>query len=444
VAGYLLVIGVAFVLTALLMPVAIRTATHFGVLAAPDADRRLHSRATPLLGGVAMCLSFVITLALASRIRQFREMFNSSSEPLGIAIAALIITGVGLLDDVVELSAPAKLAGQVLAGSALYLFGTTLDQIPLPLGFGTIQISADLTPLVTVLWVVGMANAINLIDGLDGLAAGLVAVASAAFLLYGSNLFSNQLITGSNVGPLVAALLVGICLGFLPYNFSPAKIFMGDAGAMLLGLLLAASTMVVGGRAIQVPVQRQTYFFFAPLFIPIIILAVPIGDTLRLIVTRTIRRTGVATADRDHLHYRLVELGHGPRRTVVILCSLTAIFSGFALAPLFFRSRLALIPLVVSLLLVVWYAGFHPQLRAERRARDLSQQREMQTPARQIRDPEACEPTRVPEPILLAPPPHEPPAEPSLRATTRDAESGGGRVDAGAIVDRPESRPGLV
>ena len=142
---------------------------------------------------------------------------------------------------------------------------------------------------------------------------------------------------------------------------------MGDAGAMLLGLLLAASTMVVGGRAIQVPVQRQTYFFFAPLFIPIIILAVPIGDTLRLVITRTIKRTGVATADRDHLHYRLVELGHGPRRTVIILCALTAIFSSFALAPLFFRSRLVLVPLVVALLGVIWFAGFHPQLREERR-----------------------------------------------------------------------------
>ena len=366
-AGYLLVIGVAFAITAAMMPPAIRIAESLGVLAAPDADRRLHERATPLLGGVGMCVGFIVAIAFASRIPQFREMFDSSSEPLGIAIAAIIITVVGTLDDVVELSAPAKLAGQVLAGSALYLFGTTLDQIPLPLGLGTIQISADLTPLVTVLWVVGMANAINLIDGLDGLAAGLVAVASAAFLLYGSNLFSNQLITGSNVGPLVAAILLGCCLGFLPFNFSPARIFMGDAGAMLLGLLLAASTMVVGGRAIQVPVRRQTYFFFAPLFIPIIILAVPIGDTLRLVITRTIKRTGVATADRDHLHYRLVELGHGPRRTVIILCALTAIFSSFALAPLFFRSRLVLVPLVVALLGVIWFAGFHPQLREERR-----------------------------------------------------------------------------
>ena len=146
---------------------------------------------------------------------------------------------------------------------------------------------------------------------------------------------------------------------------------MGDAGAMLLGLLLAASTMVVGGRAIQVPVERQTYFFFAPLFIPIIILAVPIGDTLRLIVSRTIRQTGISTADRDHLHYRLVQLGHGPRRTVIILCSLTAVFSGFALAPLFFTSRIALIPLVVSLIMIVWFAAFHPQLRAERRKSQL-------------------------------------------------------------------------
>ena len=129
-AGYLLVIGVAFAITAACMPTAIRVAESLGVIAAPDADRRLHEKPTALLGGVGMCIGFIVTIAFASRIPQFREMFNSSSEPLGIAIAAMIITAVGTLDDVVELSAPAKLAGQVLAGSALYLFGTTLDQIP--------------------------------------------------------------------------------------------------------------------------------------------------------------------------------------------------------------------------------------------------------------------------------------------------------------------------
>ena len=364
--GYLAVALVAAIVTASLLPFAIRLANRFGVLAQPDGERRLHQRATPVLGGSAMCVGMLVGLLVAWRMRQFHDVFRGSSEVLGVALAAVIIAAVGFADDVWEVSPPAKLAGQVLAGSAMYLFGATLDQVTLPF-VGNVQISADLTPLITVLWVIGMANAINLIDGLDGLAAGIVAIASAAFLLYSTRLFDNQLISGSNMGPLIAAITLGICVGFLPFNFSPAKIFMGDSGSMLLGLLLATSTVVVGGRAVQgVRVPGQTFFFLAPLFIPILILAVPIGDTVRLAVRRTIRRTGMATADRDHLHYRLIELGHGPRRAVVLLWMLTAVLSAFALAPLFFTTKWVLVPLFGALGGVGLTAFFHPDLVRQR------------------------------------------------------------------------------
>ena len=365
--GYLTVAFVVACATAAVLPLMIRVSLRFDVLAEPDGERRLHLRPTPVLGGAAMCVGSLVGFVLAWRLGQFHEVFGSSSEVLGVAVGALIITAVGLADDIWEVSPPAKIAGQVLAGSAMYLLGTSLDQITLPF-IGIVQISADLAPLVTVLWVIGMANAINLIDGLDGLAAGIVAIASAAFLLYSTRLFDNQLISGSNMGPLLAAITLGVCVGFLPFNFNPARIFMGDAGAMLLGLLLAASTMVVGGRAVRgVQVPGQTFFFLAPLFIPVLILAVPIGDVVRLAIRRTIRRTGWATADRDHLHYRLVELGHGPRRAVVILWLLTTIASGFALAPLFFKSAFVFVPLFASLVGVALFSYFHPDLIGQRR-----------------------------------------------------------------------------
>jgi UDP-GlcNAc:undecaprenyl-phosphate/decaprenyl-phosphate GlcNAc-1-phosphate transferase len=366
--GYGIVGLIAAVVTAAFVPLAIRIAWRFNVVDHPDTQRRLHSDTTPLMGGVAMCIGFVAALFAASRMQQFREMFVASSETTGIAVAAVIITIVGLVDDRRPMTAPAKLAGMVLAGSALYLFGTTLDAISIPFSSTTVQISADLAPLVTVLWVVGMANAINLVDGLDGLAAGIVMIASGAFLIYSTSLTDAQLITGSNVGPLIAALTCGVCIGFLPFNFNPARLFMGDAGALLLGLLLAASTMVVGGRAVpNVPVRGQTYFFFAPLVIPLVILIIPIGDILRLVLTRAIGRSGVASASRDHLHYRLVELGHGPRRTVFILCALTAIFSAYALAPLFFDGWGARLFLISLFLLVVLFTVLHPDLRHRRR-----------------------------------------------------------------------------
>jgi UDP-GlcNAc:undecaprenyl-phosphate/decaprenyl-phosphate GlcNAc-1-phosphate transferase len=365
--GYLIVFAIAALVTAALTPLAIRLAVRFGVIAQPDAERRLHPRPTPLLGGVAMCVGVLAALFAASNMRQFHEMFSSSAEAFGVALGSLLIVGVGVLDDVWEVSPPAKLAGQVLAGSAMYLFGLTLDQLQIPFG-GNVQISADLAPLFTVLWVVGMANAINLIDGLDGLAAGIVGIASVSFLLYSSRLFDDQIITGSNIGPLIAAITAGVCAGFLPFNFTPAKVFMGDAGALLLGLLVAVSTMVVGGRAVPgVAARGQRYFFFAPLLIPFLLLAVPVVDTIAAVVRRTINRTGFATADRQHIHYRLIELGHGPRRAVVILWAFTTLLAGFALVPVFVATRWALVPIGAALVGVIALTLWHPDLRESRR-----------------------------------------------------------------------------
>jgi UDP-GlcNAc:undecaprenyl-phosphate GlcNAc-1-phosphate transferase len=168
-----------------------------------------------------------------------------------------------------------------------------------------------------------------------------------------------------NVGPLVAVIACGVCLGFLPFNFHPAKIFMGDSGALLLGLLMSASTMVIGGRVpLSTPLSGVTYFFFAPLFIPFFILGVPLVDMAFAFIRRTVRRgTSFHTPDKEHIHHRLLRLGHGPRRSVVILWAWTALLSGFVLFPLFVQKVNAIIPFGAAALGVGLYTLFHPGLR---------------------------------------------------------------------------------
>ena len=183
-----------------------------------------------------------------------------------------------------------------------------------------------------------MSTAINYIDGLDGLAAGIVGIAAAALLLYCERLDGAGAIGPENAGPLIAAATLGACLGFLPHNFHPAKIFMGDAGALLLGLLMAAATIAVGGNT-DTPFSGQTFFFFAPLFIPLVILGVPIIDTAFSIVRRARRGGNVTVADKDHLHHRLMRLGHGQRRSVLILWAWTVLLSAIVLYPTYNRRR---------------------------------------------------------------------------------------------------------
>ncbi|MGH9043638.1 MAG: MraY family glycosyltransferase, partial [Acidimicrobiales bacterium] len=220
---------------------------------------------------------------------------------------------------------------------------------------------------ITAVWVIALTNAINLIDGLDGLAAGVVAIGGGALSVYGLRLMELGVLPVDNIGPLIAAIACGICIGFLPFNFFPAKVFMGDAGALLLGTLLSASTMVIGGR---IPVTSgSTYFFFAPLFIPLFILGVPILDMAFAFVRRTARGTGFHHADAEHIHHRLLRLGHGHRRSVAILWAWTAVLSGFVLFPLFIPKVNAFIPFGVAALGVGLYTLFHPGFRFRRQGR---------------------------------------------------------------------------
>jgi UDP-GlcNAc:undecaprenyl-phosphate/decaprenyl-phosphate GlcNAc-1-phosphate transferase len=364
-AEYLIVLVVAGLVTWLLTPVVRRVAIRLGAVVSPDA-RRVHERPTPTLGGAAMYGGFLAAMAAASVLPQFRAVFRGTSEPLGLLIGATTMFAVGALDDLRDVSPPAKLAGQVFSGSLLSILGITLLFFRVPFA-GFVVLSPDLSPLLTVIWVALMVNAVNLIDGLDGLAAGVVGIAGLAFFLYSLRLTDSGLLAESNLAPLVAIIAVGVCLGFLPHNAHPARIFMGDAGALFLGLLLAASTILVGGRTAD-QFSGQTFFFFAPLVIPFVILGVPMLDIALAIVRRAARRTSIAMPDKEHLHHRLMRLGHGQRRAVFILWAWTAVLAGFVLAPTYTNEGNALVPFGIAALVLGVYAIFHPTAREARRA----------------------------------------------------------------------------
>jgi len=271
-----------------------------------------------------------------------------------------------------------------------------------------------------VVWVLVMANAVNLIDGLDGLAAGLMAIASGAFLLYGIKLDQSGALFRGNIGPLIAVVTLGVCLGFLVWNFHPAKIFMGDSGALLLGLLMASSTIAVGGQSDD-SFTGQSWFFFAPIVIPVLILAVPIGDMIFAILRRTTRRTGFATADKDHLHHRLLRLGHGHRQTVVILWMWTALLSAFALYPAITGRSTLMIPIAAAagaLGLFTLLAPMVGRRGGERRRRN---------------EPAAATTPDGPEMLVTVPP-----ADTWMASTEAEAEA---RRSASADVDGAGVRP---
>lgn len=363
--GYLTVAGVAAIVTFLATFVVRRVAPRIGAVAMPG-PRSVHVVPTPSLGGAGMFVGFLVAMAVASQLGQFHEIFSGNSEPLGLLLAAAVMFVVGAIDDLRDVSPPAKIAGQVLSGSVLSLLGVTMLYFRVPFAsYDYVVLSTDLAPLVTVLTVVILANAINLIDGLDGLACGIVLIASAAIFLYADRLFKAGLLEGSNMAPLVAAVTVGICAGFLPHNFNPARIFMGDAGAMFLGLLLATMTITVGGRTSD-PFNAQTYFYFAPLAIPLVILGVPLADTAFSFVRRVVKRQSFAQADHEHLHHRLMRMGHGPRRAVVILWLWTALLSAVVLLPTFTERGNSLVPVVVVGLGLMLYIYFHPGVRTAR------------------------------------------------------------------------------
>jgi UDP-GlcNAc:undecaprenyl-phosphate GlcNAc-1-phosphate transferase len=361
--SYLLVGLIAAVATAASLPAVIRFARSHGWQATPD-ERRMHPVPTPDVGGISMFIGILAAIVGASLIGDFDQLFQDSTEIIGVVVASAIIFALGILDDIRDISPPAKVTGVVVAAVALVWFGVTMFQFRVPF-LDVFVLSGDWVPLFTVFWLLGMTQAINLIDGLDGLAAGIVAIGAAAFFIYSRDLAEGNLLPQPNIGPLVAIIAVGVCVGFLPFNFNPARIFMGDSGSLLLGLLMAVATSVVGGRADPdtQSANGQTYFFLAPIFISLLVLAVPIVDVLFAIIRRTASGRSFTQADMGHLHHRLIQLGHGPRRSVVILWGWAALLSTVVLFSALYSTGSALVIFLIVGSALSVFTVLHPRIR---------------------------------------------------------------------------------
>ncbi|MBC7291819.1 MAG: undecaprenyl/decaprenyl-phosphate alpha-N-acetylglucosaminyl 1-phosphate transferase [Actinotalea sp.] len=329
---YLLLLLVSAAVTYLLTPLVRWVALRTGAITAVR-DRDVHVVPTPRLGGVAMFLGMAVAMLLASRMPFLEGVFSTSSA-WAILAGAGAVTLLGAADDVWDLDWFTKLVGQVLAAGLIAFGGIQLYAIPFA---DTLTIGSSYFSLgATVLTVVVAINAVNFVDGLDGLAAGLIAIGGTGFFVYTYLLTTQASSTDySNLATLVVAVLVGACLGFLPHNFHPARIFMGDSGSMLIGLTIAAATIVVTGQIDTVAVStRQAIPAFLPILLPIAVLLLPLLDMGLAVVRRLGAGRSPFHPDRRHLHHRLLQLGHSHRRAVLIMYVWTALFSfgGAALA----------------------------------------------------------------------------------------------------------------
>lgn len=351
---YLFVGLIALTITFTLTPAIRVLMRRLGVIDRPS-DRKVHAHETPTLGGLALFIGVLGAGAIAFLMPEFTDRFTRSSELLGMGAAAVVIFALGAVDDLRDLPAPVKLAGQVFASGILFLSGVKMQFVLLPGEF--INLSDDVSALVTVLWMVIMINAVNLVDGLDGLAAGIVAIAASAFFVYTFRLAVNGSLGAFPAAPLVTIIIVGAALGFLRYNFHPASIFMGDSGAMLLGLLLGAATISGIGNA-PAPAPSEVFLAYFPLVIPLSVLLIPIVDALLAIVRRARKRRSIFNADKEHLHHRLMDLGHGHRQAVIVMYAWSALAAGAGLAFSFLDRADVVFALPIAVGAIVLYTLF--------------------------------------------------------------------------------------
>ena len=324
---YLLVLLTATSVTYLLTGLSRKVALHLGAVARVR-DRDVHSRPIPYFGGVAMLGGVAAAFLLAAQLPFLGRHALVTHDAWAILMAGAVICAVGVLDDVFDLSAMAKTAGQVLAAGIVVSLGVRMYWIPLPNSI--IALDAASSTLITVFVVFLCANAINFVDGLDGLASGVVAIGALAFFAYTYLLAYEQELVRATTASLVTVTIAGVCLGFLPHNFSPAKIFMGDSGALLLGLLMAASTISLTGQidsSALTATGGDLVPAYLPIVLPIAIMAVPFLDLVLAYIRRTMAGNWWFVADKQHLHHRLLQRGHSPVRAVLLMYLWSAVMS---------------------------------------------------------------------------------------------------------------------
>ena len=322
---YLTVFLVAAAVTYLLGVVAREIALRTGAVA-KVRDRDVHAVPIPYFGGLAMLGGLVAAYLVAKQLPFLSLSDDRMFHDAGIVlVAGALICAVGVLDDLFELDAFTKLGGQVLAAGFLVFFGVQYYSFQVP-GRGQLTLDSAQAALFSVVIVVATVNAVNFVDGLDGLAAGVVGIGAVAFFAFSYKLADANGETLAITAALLCAALAGVCVGFLPHNFFPARLFMGDSGSMLIGLVLAGSALTLTGQFATVDIsqgagggQASLLLLLLPIVLPISILIVPFADLVLAVVRRTRAGRSPFSPDKEHLHHRLLEIGHSHRRAVLIM-----------------------------------------------------------------------------------------------------------------------------
>jgi UDP-GlcNAc:undecaprenyl-phosphate GlcNAc-1-phosphate transferase len=350
---HLLVLLVGLAVTFLLAPAGRSLALRTGAVARVRG-RDVHDHEIPYFGGLAMLGGVTAAFLVAAHLPFLASNQQVPRQAFGILAAAAVICLVGVLDDLFELTALLKAAGQVLAAGVLVLVADVrLLWLPLP---GTFLLpDASISVFVTVVAVFLITNAINFIDGLDGLAAGVVTIGAGAFFLYAYWLAVQEGFPRATTASLVAVTICGICLGYLPHNFHPARMFMGDSGSMLLGLLMATSTISLTGQFDPEALQSPENLFAAamPLLLPLAVLALPLLDLVLAFVRRTWKGQWWFKADKQHLHHRLLQRGHSRVGAVFLMYTWAALVSFGILAIGLWPSWITFVTVAVVLVAAV-------------------------------------------------------------------------------------------
>lgn len=336
---YLIAAAVAGVLTYTLALLIWKLSTRYR-LYPKIRERDVHTRPTPRLGGIAMFLGVVAAFGVGALLPPLGIVYSQPAHIWGLLGSALMIVLIGVADDIWDLDWLTKLAGQILAAALLAWSGIQFLSFPLPklfaAGDASRSVIVSLAPwqslVITILVIVLVMNAVNFIDGLDGLVSGVAIIANGVFSVYVFAISAGP--TGQSdyfgLAQLISAVLIGACIGFLPLNWHPARLFMGDAGALLVGLLMAASTIAVTGQIDPdrleetVGSARQLFPALIPLLLPFAILIVPLLDFGLAIIRRLRAGKSPFSADRKHLHHRLLDMGHSHLHAVLILYAWTA------------------------------------------------------------------------------------------------------------------------
>jgi UDP-GlcNAc:undecaprenyl-phosphate GlcNAc-1-phosphate transferase len=348
----------AFAVTFVATPLVRRFVIRAGAIDHPS-DRRVHPKATPTMGGLAMYAGFLAALALSRFIPFFAEVNKLYPEPLAALIGCTLMVGLGAIDDTRGTTPISKLTAQIFIAGVIVLLGEQFAYFFIPGSWRIVVLSGDLPVILTIVWVVLVANAVNLVDGLDGLAAGMVAIASSALFIY--IVRSPSLLGEASQAALLSAITAGICLGFLPWNFYPAKIFMGDTGSMLLGMLLAIATISGIGRNPIPPSTDDLVAIAGSVAVLLLVLAIPFLDVVLAVVRRTWRGQGIGHADKEHLHHRLMDIGHGHRQAVLLMYLWSLLISGCGLVVGLITGRF-LVGVIIAGAFVLFIATAFPRL----------------------------------------------------------------------------------